>query len=187
MLTQSQLLKLSSFVHFILKIRQKFLPLATHSDATRPHPQSSTSPSGSSSQRKDDRHFQGGGEGSNLNQLFSDYDFQETSYHVKTKRVDLHLCDDQTLNGDKSTTSSSEKDAKSRLSADNAGALLISIINIRLDHYPYHIAGLRRKVPNSDDEAMFSRRQWAQQLFDFFLKNEGRTLNQPRNEVRWWR
>eukprot|EP00794_Sanderia_malayensis_P017924 gene17924-19706_t len=180
-LTQSQLLKLSSFVHFILKVRQKFLPLSPHSDvqqrpSTSAGGHSASNASSHTTARRSSGQYQGHGGGSNLNPLFTEHDVEETSYHLRTKRIDLHLCDDQTLDGDKHQAASKSAKQKKSLS-ENGGALLISIFDIRLEHYPYHIAGLRRRVNRNDEEASFCRRQWAQQLFDFFLKTEGQSLN----------
>ena len=170
-LTQSQLLKLSSFVHYILRVRQKFLPMATHSAVPRDHKPALDGQGAHSASRPSQ--YQGHGHGSTLSKLFTEHDVIETSYHVKTNQIDLHLCDDQTLSG-KSAQQGNQKSS----SADQSGALLISIHNLKLDHYPYHIAGLKRKLERSDDDALFCRKQWAQQLFDFYLKNEGKKINQ---------
>ena len=178
-LTQSQLLKLSSFVHYILRLRQRFLPLATHSESPKDHRPASGGQSAHNASRSSQ--FQGQGHGSTLSKLFTEYDVTETSYHVKTNQIDLHLCDDQTLSG-KSYSNVKQSRQKNNPS-DQSGALLISIHKLRLDHYPYHIAGLKRKLERNDDDALFSRKQWAQQLFDFFLKNEGKRINQVANIV----
>ncbi|XP_065070490.1 bridge-like lipid transfer protein family member 3B [Rhopilema esculentum] len=172
-LTQSQLLKLSSFVHFLLKVRQKFLPMAKHTEAQKDHkPMGNSSDSGAPHRPNADL-YQGTGHGSNLNKFFTEHDVIETSYHLKTNRIDLHLCDDQTLSSSETAPRSFQHNG----SSDSPGALLISIQNFKMDHYPYHIANLKRKLArSSDDDALFSRRQWAQQLFDFFLKNEGKEI-----------
>jgi len=173
-LTQSQLLKLSSFVHYILRVRQKFLPMATHTEMSKDH---MPPPGGHSAQNvPKSPHFQGQGHGSSLSKLFTEHDVAETSYHVKTNQIDLHLCDDQTLSG--KSNSNTKREKRKGDSSEQSGALLVSIQKLGLDHYPYHIAGLKRKLGRNDDDALFSRKQWAQQLFDFFLRNEGKKINQ---------
>ena len=176
-LTQSQLLKLSSFVHYLLKLRQKNLPLSTsevdrtasNSPSSRPPPQASGY----------DRQFQGQGGGSSLNQEFTMYDVAETSYHVKTKRIDLHLCDDKALDGQiKPAPPRTVKGIKRERSfTENGGALQITFSHLCIDHYPYHIAGVPRTVWRAYDDALFARRQWAQQLLDNFMKHDGRRAN----------
>ena len=143
--------------------------MASHSETPKDH----RPVANAQGQSRSSSQFQGQGYGTTLNKLFTEHDVVETSYHVKTSRIDLHLCDDQTLSG----ISSSAKKKQNSQSSDESGALLISIHKFRLDHYPYHIAGLKRKLERNDDDALFSRRQWAQQLFDFFLKNEGKQIN----------
>ena len=148
--------------------------MATHSEAPKDHaPAGGTT---ATTQRRSSSQYQGHGQGLSLNKHFTEHDVEETSYHLKTNRIDLHLCDDQTLQG-------TGFQKQQSMQSNDAGALMISISNFRLDHYPYHIAGLRRKVNRNDDDALFSRRQWAQQLFDFFLKNEGKQISQMASQV----
>ena len=148
--------------------------MATHTEMSKDHIPPSGGPGAQNVPRSP--HFQGQGHGSSLSKLFTEHDVVETSYHVKTNQIDLHLCDDQTLSGKSNSNAKREKWKGD--SSEQSGALLISIQKLSLDHYPYHIAGLKRKLGRSDDDALFSRKQWAQQLFDFFLRNEGKKINE---------
>lgn len=154
--------------------------MATHNESPKDH-RPASSIENTQGQQMNSSPFQGQGYGSTLNKLFTENDVSETSYHLRTNQIDLHLCDDQTLSG--ITPSTKARNAPSNEEVDQSGALLISIYKFQLDHYPYHIAGLKRKLERTDDDALFSRRQWAQQLFDFFLKNEGKQINQIANMV----
>lgn len=151
-LTRSQLLKLSSFVHYMIKLRSKFLPLA-HQSAPSPHKTDQSNPVASNQQSQD--------------QLFAAYDLIETSFHLRTHRIDLHLCDDSTLSGEKKQPPRSKYD-------ESGAALQISIISISLDHCPYHLAGTKRSVIKADEEVTFQRMRWAHQLMNNFKETEGR-------------
>ncbi|XP_065646748.1 bridge-like lipid transfer protein family member 3B isoform X2 [Hydra vulgaris] len=152
-LTQSQLLKFSSFVQYLLKLRSQFLPI---SQGSMPNPQRTESnPTYADGQATHDN-------------IFSAYNLTETSIHLRTHQVDLHLCDDSSLNGNQSKDSTDEY-------FDEAGAALqISLTNIALDHCPYHVAGTYRSAVRIDDQVAYQRKHWAQQLLTNFRETEGK-------------
>ena len=158
-LTRSQLLKLSSFVHYMVKLRSKFLPLTRESapssiQPTHTHPQIASQ-----------------------DQLFSAYDLPETSFHLRNHRIDLHLCDDSTLQGNLPN----QNDAQN--THDESGAALqISVMAVSVDHCPYHLAGTKRNVVKSDEEVMFQRMRWAHELLSNFQETEGKGVR-PRKSV----
>ena len=156
-LTRSQFLKLSSFVHYLINLRAQYLPLS-HKQGTgvKSAPTQTTPP------------MHGTGQGSNLNQMFSAYDLVETSIHLRLHRIDLHFCDDSMLQGGQS------KEDNSDPFNQVGSALQISIMNISLDHCPYHIAGMKRTVIKSDDEVSFQRKRWASQLIDNFKQTDNK-------------
>ena len=96
-LTRSQFLKLSSFVHYLINLRAQYLPLS-HKQGTgvKSAPTQTTPP------------MHGTGQGSNLNQMFSAYDLVETSIHLRLHRIDLHFCDDSMLQGGQSKEDNSD-------------------------------------------------------------------------------
>ena len=164
-LTRSQILKLSSFVHYLLNLRSSYLPLQQQtalSNQTESAVKLPTSPQGESQ-----------------NKLFQVYNIHETSIHLRTHRIDLHLCDDTTFTGN---PSKSKPTPTNKLSFDESGAALqISIVNISLDQYPYHVAGTKRPTLNSDEEVAFQRKRWSHQLFNNFQETEGKQWKTPKN------
>ncbi|KAI0227386.1 UHRF1-binding protein 1-like [Lamellibrachia satsuma] len=63
-----------------------------------------------------------------ISQLFTKYDITETSYHLHTGRIDLHLCDD----------AAPDEEYKRKV---EGGALQVTLYKLSLDHYPFHVAG----------------------------------------------
>eukprot|EP00111_Clytia_hemisphaerica_P007740 TCONS_00022484-protein len=156
-LTQSQIIKLSSFVHYIIKLRNKHLPI-THQTAAKQEDM----PTKSSGVKSQD-------------QLFNAYDIPETSLHLRTHRIDLHLCDDSSLNGNLN-----KKTEFTSIYDEPGAALQISLLNIGLDHYPYHVVGTKRISTKQDDEMAFQRSRWAHQLLNNFQETEGKRWKKPR-------
>lgn len=159
-LTRSQIIKLSSFVHYIIKLRNKHLPI-THQTAAKQE----EGPARSSSVPSQD-------------QLFNAYDLKESSIHLRTQRVDLHLCDDSSLNGNQSKKKREEYES---IYDEPGAALQISLLNIGLDHYPYHVAGAKRISTKPEDDMAFQRNRWAHQLLSNFQETEGKRFKKPRN------
>ena len=157
-LTRSQLLKLSSFVHYMVKLRSKFLPL------TRESAPSSTQPTHTPPQT------------ASQDQLFSAYDLTETSFHLHNQRIDLHLCDDSTLQGNLQNQNDSQN-------THDGAALQISVMAISVDHCPYHLASTKRSVVKSDEEVMFQRMRWAHELLNNFQETEGKSVR-PRKSLK---
>jgi len=151
-LTRAQIIQLSSFVHYIIKLRNKHLPI-TQQTAAKQEDMPSSATSNVPSQ----------------DQLFNAYDLPESSLHLRTHRVDLHLCDDSSLNGPK------QKNMEYESIYDEPGAAIhISLVNISLDHYPYHVVGTKRISAKSNDEMAFQRSRWAHQLLNNFKETEGK-------------
>ena len=61
--------------------------------------------------------------------VFARYDVIETSYHLYSDRIDLHLCDDPGGKG---------RSCHPRLS--EGGAFQVSLAQLQVDFYPYHLA-----------------------------------------------
>lgn len=169
-LTRSQILKLSSFVHYIIKLRNKHLPLAQQTAATLENSQQNGQQATSSNV-------------ASQNQLFNAYDLKETSLHLRTHRVVLHLCDDSTMDG----SAQQEQQSSNRQSIyDEPGAALqISLVNIAVDHYPYHVAGAKRvsSSKRNDEEMAFQRKRWAHQLLNNFQETEGKKWMPPQRNT----
>lgn len=165
-LTRSQILKLSSFIHYLLNLRSSYLPQQQQSHLSN---QSDASMGSTTAQQ-----------GESQNQLFQVYNIAETSFHLRTHRIDLHLCDDTTFTGNTTKT----KPSTNKLSFDETGAALqISIVNISLDQYPYHVAGIKRPTLNSDEEVAFQRKRWSHQLLNNFQETEGKQWRPKKNSV----
>ncbi|ELU09962.1 hypothetical protein CAPTEDRAFT_105822 [Capitella teleta] len=99
-----------------------------------------------------------------MSRLFTQFDMIETSYHLYTGRVDLHLCDD------------AAPDDETYCRKVEGGAMQITLFKMAFDYYPYHPAG------NSDrghwvkyDENMGARDAWVQDLLSTF-KEDVRTV-----------
>lgn len=170
-LTRSQILKLSSFIHYLIKLRRKFLPIA-HQSATLQQKPDETNPSlaAASSSNYSASH----------NQVFSAYDLLETSIHLRTQRVDLHLCDDSALDGNQPKQNGAHK-GKNYGYNEPGAALQISLVNISLDHCPYHMVGTKRTAVKSDDEVSYNKKRWATQLMNNFQETEGKHWAPKRN------
>lgn len=171
-LTRSQILKLSSFVHYIIKLRDKHLPLAQQTAATlhnthaeqQQQQQRSVSPNVASQ-----------------NQLFNAYDLKETSLHLRTQHVVLHLCDDSTME----ETTQKQQPHNQSIYDEPGAALQISLANIVVDHYPYHVAGAKRlsSTKRNDEEMAFQRKRWAHELLNNFQETEGKKWTQPQRNT----
>ncbi len=97
--------------------------------------------------------------------LFTKYDVLETSYHVHTGRIDLHLCDDAPQEG---------STYKPRV---DGGAMAVTLHKMHLDFYPYHQAGQDRTVWKNYDENMAARNSWAQNLLATFKEEVRKVKN----------
>ena len=161
-LTQSQLLKFSSFVQYLIKLRSQFLPISQGSMPV--------------SQRIESTPTQTQGQVGQDN-VFSAYNLTETSIHLRTHQVDLHLCDDSSLNGNQ------PKDPADNYFDEAGAALQISLTNISLDHCPYHVAGTHRSAVRIDDQVAYQRKQWAHQLMTNFRETEGKIRKTPHNSA----
>ncbi|KAK3746692.1 hypothetical protein QZH41_018916 [Actinostola sp. cb2023] len=85
---------------------------------------------------------------------FSKHDILETSYHLRTGRIDLHLCDDHDSNDDLA-----------------GGAMQVHINKLAVDNYPYHLAGTSRTKWVCHNEASLTRAYWVSQLLNTFRNN----------------
>ncbi|XP_031549188.1 UHRF1-binding protein 1-like isoform X1 [Actinia tenebrosa] len=91
---------------------------------------------------------------------FSKHDLLETSYHLRTGQIDLHLCDD-----------SNEKDKENGTDSLAGGAMQIHINKLAIDNYPYHLAGTSRTKWVCHNEASLTRAYWVNQLLNTFRNN----------------
>jgi hypothetical protein len=89
-----------------------------------------------------------------LNDLFSRYDLIETSIHFNAKRLDLHII------ADSDVPSSADRLVEN-------GALQLTIANLSIDHYPYHIFGSSKKhwIKYNESQSL-NRHEWASKLHD---------------------
>lgn len=90
-----------------------------------------------------------------LNALFTQHDVRETSYHVRTGCIDLHLCDD------------SDQDTGS-----DGGAMHLQINKLSVDYYPYHLAGTSRTDWPCHNEASLTRAYWVNALLNAFRNSQ---------------
>ncbi|XP_064088502.1 bridge-like lipid transfer protein family member 3B isoform X3 [Macrobrachium nipponense] len=97
----------------------------------------------------------GGGSGSranppqsNITKVFNKYDVPETSHHFYSERIDLHFCDDP----------GPGRSSHPELSA--GAALQVTISQLELDFYPYHLASGDRTHWVKYTDCTLS--QWAQ-------------------------
>ena len=90
-----------------------------------------------------------------LNPLFTQHDVKETSYHLRTGSIDLHLCDDsdQKAGGD-------------------GGAMHLRMNKLSVDYYPYHLAGTSRTDWPSHNEASLTRAYWVNELLNAFRNSQ---------------
>ncbi|CAH1786953.1 unnamed protein product, partial [Owenia fusiformis] len=93
-----------------------------------------------------------------MNKLFAKLDIKETSYHLYTGRLDLHLCDDTTAD-------------KAHNRHIEGGAMQVTLYKLSLDHYPFHPAGSDRKHWAKYDDGMAARQAWVKQLFSSFTED----------------
>ena len=89
-----------------------------------------------------------------FNSLFTQHNVRETSHHLRTGSIDLHLCDDSGQAG--------------RPAGGDGGAMHFQINRLAIDHYPYHLAGTSRTDWPSHNEASMTRAYWVGQLLSAF-------------------
>lgn len=90
-----------------------------------------------------------------LNALFTKLDVRETSYHLRTGSIDLHLCDDSGQNA-----------------GGDGGAMHLQINKLSVDYYPYHLAGTSRTDWPCHNEASLTRAYWVSQLLNAFRNSQ---------------
>lgn len=153
-LTQSQLQALAGLLHSVTQ--------AMSQTAEKKGPGAhSEQPAGQATQQQ--THYAGSmrherkSEYESLNALFTQFDVRETSYHLRTGSIDLHLCDD------------------SEQSVGDGGAMHLQMNKLSVDYYPYHLAGTSRTDWPSHNEASLTRAYWVNQLLNAFR-------NSPRNK-----
>ncbi|XP_038052291.1 UHRF1-binding protein 1-like isoform X2 [Patiria miniata] len=86
-------------------------------------------------------------------QYFEKYDVQETSYHLFTRSIDLHLCDEM---------NQPEKE-KFKRRVEN-GAMQIGLHGFSLDYYPFHTASSSREHWEFYDDSMRTSDKWIHTL-----------------------
>ncbi|XP_022082840.1 UHRF1-binding protein 1-like isoform X2 [Acanthaster planci] len=86
-------------------------------------------------------------------QYFEKYDVQETSYHLFTRSVDLHLCDEM--------NQPEQETFKRRV---ENGAMQIGLHGFSLDYYPFHTASSSREHWEFYDDAMRTSDKWIHTL-----------------------
>ncbi|XP_032240732.2 UHRF1-binding protein 1-like [Nematostella vectensis] len=154
-LTQTQLQALMKFMNSVNKTIEE-------NRRTQIEPASSTTPTSQASQQHTHAQYsssnlQNGPDKKESTTPFSKHDLLETSYHLRTGRIDLHLSDD-----------SSEVTPSDPLSG---GAMQIRINKLATDYYPYHLAGTSRTSWECHNEASLSRAYWVNQLLNTFRNN----------------
>ncbi|XP_074662051.1 bridge-like lipid transfer protein family member 3B [Tubulanus polymorphus] len=105
-----------------------------------------------------------------VSNLFKRFDIVETSYHLYTGRIDLHLCGDMNVESDNDRCALA---LKAGLGEDyskllDCGAMQVTFTKLAIDHYPYHPAGSDRRHWMGFNEYMMSRNDWAQKLLGEF-------------------
>lgn len=150
-LTQSQLQALAGLLHSITQ--------AMSQTAAKKGP--GTDPGQSAGQATQQQTHYGGStihqrksEYESLNALFTQHDVRETSYHVRTGSIDLHLCDDSEQN------------------VGDGGAMHLQMNKLSVDYYPYHLAGTSRTDWPSHNEASLTRAYWVSQLLNAFRNSQ---------------
>ncbi|XP_078346054.1 bridge-like lipid transfer protein family member 3B [Oculina patagonica] len=90
-----------------------------------------------------------------FNALFTQHDVRETSYHLRTGSIDLHLCDDsdQKTGGD-------------------GGAMHLQMNKLSVDYFPYHLAGTSRTDWPCHNEASLTRAYWVNELLNAFRNSQ---------------
>ncbi|XP_075265850.1 bridge-like lipid transfer protein family member 3B isoform X2 [Convolutriloba macropyga] len=88
--------------------------------------------------------------------IFDINDIHETSYHLVCRRIDLHLVEDNS------------KRANSVPLRLEGGALQLSLRNMCLDHYPYHVVGQTFYHWENYSDLFEARNMWANQLITLF-------------------
>ncbi|XP_075235115.1 bridge-like lipid transfer protein family member 3B isoform X2 [Lycorma delicatula] len=94
---------------------------------------------------------------SNIEAMFADYDFIETSYHFWTQRIDLHFSED----------SGAGRSCHPKL--QGGGNFHIYLTNFQVDYYPYHLAtGDRKHWARYKDGCESLHAQWLAQAHASF-------------------
>ncbi|XP_072030655.1 bridge-like lipid transfer protein family member 3B [Amphiura filiformis] len=106
-------------------------------------------------------------------QFFEKYDVVETSYHLFTRHIDLHLCDEM--------NQTAEEWAKRRV---DGGAMQVSINGFSLDYYPFHVASSSRNHWEYFDEAMKTSDKWIHTLLAHFKQQYASTRKQLEKQQR---
>ncbi|XP_078661658.1 uncharacterized protein LOC144905753 [Branchiostoma floridae x Branchiostoma belcheri] len=173
-LTDSQLKAMASYMQSLSKIIRKSTEQNKRDASAQPSP---PSPQHHATQRP---HAATSGTAQRNPQLeavskfFSKFDMVETSYHIFTRRLDLHLCDDTNpLEQGKRdrlhwwrVCNSSEQEKFNRRT--DGGAMQITFHRLMLDYYPYHSVGMNKKHWFRHNECMDARDQWAELLLAEF-------------------
>ncbi|CAH1256340.1 UHRF1BP1L [Branchiostoma lanceolatum] len=173
-LTDSQLKAMASYMQSLSKLIRKSTEQNKRDASSQPSP---PSPQHHASQRS---HAAAAGTAPRNPQLeavskfFSKYDMVETSYHIFTRRLDLHLCDDTNPmeQGKRDVLHwwqvccPSEQEKFNRRT--DGGAMQITFHRLMLDYYPYHFVGMNKKHWFRHSECMDARDQWAELLLAEF-------------------
>ncbi|XP_078581954.1 bridge-like lipid transfer protein family member 3B isoform X1 [Branchiostoma floridae x Branchiostoma japonicum] len=173
-LTDSQLKAMASYMQSLSKLIRKSTEQNKRDASSQPSP---PSPQHHASQRP--QAAAGGTAPRNpqleaVSKFFSKYDMVETSYHIFTRRLDLHLCDDTNPmeQGKRDRLhwwqvySPSEQEKFNRRT--DGGAMQITLHRLMLDYYPYHFVGMNKKHWFRHNECMDARDQWAELLLAEF-------------------
>ncbi|XP_066275126.1 bridge-like lipid transfer protein family member 3B [Branchiostoma lanceolatum] len=173
-LTDSQLKAMASYMQSLSKLIRKSTEQNKRDASSQPSP---PSPQHHATQRS---HAAAAGTAPRNPQLeavskfFSKYDMVETSYHIFTRRLDLHLCDDTNPmeQGKRDVLHwwqvccPSEQEKFNRRT--DGGAMQITFHRLMLDYYPYHFVGMNKKHWFRHSECMDARDQWAELLLSEF-------------------
>lgn len=150
-LTQSQLQALSGLLHSVNQVMSQ-------SKVKKEPGTNSTQHTSQASQQQ--KHYTGStiherkSDFESFNALFTRHDVRETSYHLKTGSIDLHLCDDSEDRG------------------GDGGAMHFKMNTLSVDHFPYHLAGTSRSDWPSHNEASLTRAYWVNELLSAFRNSQ---------------
>lgn len=162
-LTQSQLQAFSGLLH---SVTQAMSPTAankgpgnsTAQPAGQATQQQTQYPASTIHERKSDYE--------SLNAFFTQHDVRETSYHLRTGSIDLHLCDDS--------------DQKS---GGDGGAMHLQMNKLSIDYYPYHLAGTSRTDWPCHNEASLTRAYWVSELLSAFRNSQKNKQSSPQRQA----
>ncbi|XP_074033152.1 bridge-like lipid transfer protein family member 3B [Leptinotarsa decemlineata] len=88
--------------------------------------------------------------------LFAAYDVIETSYHFLSNQIVLHLCDDP------------GSGRSSHPNLQDGGALQVTLKQLQIDYYPYHLAKGNRKHWPKYNVSSVPHPSWQDQSFNYF-------------------